>query len=523
MKLPKPYAVAVSVAVSVAIAGATASCSSTADSKPVDNSSVTLLVPNSFTSLDPAYNADLSTGVIAGMLYDRLVAVDSKTGETRGQLAKSFEITPTSARFEIPEGIVCADGKPFTAATAMRNFQRFQDPARPSNRAATAFGGPGYQTRLEGNTIEVKFAKPVAFAARKIAENIAMVCDAGLDKPDSLESTSSGTGPYVLESATTADTYELRLRDDIAAYKWGMGGGTITEKMPRKVTVRMIKDPDTAVNLVNSGRADIALLQPEAVKRVTGDVQKLDASSGSVHMLFNHRPQSSTTSPEVRLALSQLIDRKGYSQVSTNGTATEATSLTSTAAKCSAAGVVKLPSGGEDAAASTLEAAGWKRSNGTWEKNGNPLTVRMLNASEPAAGAEYLRTVMADFGMSVALDTRSGAEAVSAMREGTSWDVVLMGASGITPPLTLIQGPVPPAGNNFGAIDNPSFNAAVTAAITTGDGTDCKLWNEAEEKLFAESDLNPLVQTSLQYVSPTWSMGESTNAFYLNPLLLARR
>jgi peptide/nickel transport system substrate-binding protein len=520
MKTRKPY---VAAAVFTAVAFIATGCSSQGSSPSAEDSSMTILVPNTFTSIDPAFNSDVPTGVISSLLYDRLIGFDTKTGEIQSQLAKSWEISSTSARFEIREDVVCTDGKPFTVNTVERNLKRLQDPAKPSSRVGTAFGGPSFQTKVDGQSVEVTFAKPVAFAARKIAENIALVCDAGLDDPASLEASSSGTGPYVLESATAADTYELRLRDDAAAYKWGLGGGSVTESMPRKITVRLMKDADTTVNLVNSGRADVALLQATSVGRVTGDLSKLTASTGSSVLLFNHRSQTSTETPEVRLALSQLIDREGYSQVATGGVAGAATSLTAPGAQCSANGVIQLPSGGKDSAQATLEKAGWVRTDGVWQKGGKALSVRLINVSDQVTGAEYVRTVMAEFGIDAQLDTRSGAEAVAAMREGTSWDAALISVSGDTPPLTLIQGPVPPTGNNFSAIENAPFNEAVQKATSTGDGTDCELWHEAEKRLFAQADLNPLIQSSLQYVSSKWSLGEGANVFYLNPLNLAQR
>lgn len=511
MKNIKKHLATTALAASMALAVAGCGGGSSAPSSSASDS-LTLLVPNTFTSLDPAFTNDSSTKVIVDLIYDRLVAVDNKSGKIEPQLASSWEITPTSARFDIAKDAKCADGSSFTAQTALKNFERMKDPAKPSPKANSAFSGTAYEASVEGNSVKLTFAKPIPFPERRVSDYITMVCDAGLADPAALEKNSFGTGPYVLESATAADTYQLRLRDDASAYTWGVNGAKITDKMPKKITVRMLKDNDTAINLINSGRADALLTSESAAKRLSDVKSSVVAETGNTYLLFNHRPGSQAETTDVRIAVSQLIDRNGYLQTSANGVGKSATSLTAADGQCSAADVAKLSEGGAEAATKTLEKAGWTKTDGKWMKDGKPLTFRLLNAGEPPAGAQYLSTVLSEFGIDAKLDTRSGAEAVAALRAGEEWEGVLMSTGSSTPPLTLLQGLIPPKGSNFGAIKNQKFDDAVAKAITTGTGGDCSLWNAAEQALLDQADLDPLTTSSLVFVSPNWNLGDSTVA-----------
>ncbi|WP_447648156.1 ABC transporter substrate-binding protein [Microbacterium forte] len=502
----------------LALTACTPATSSSADD------SFTLAVPATFTSFDPAYAGDLASRVVHTFLYDKLLGEDPETGEAVSNLATSWTVTPTSAHFEIADGITCSDGSAFTAETVVRNLERMQDPEKPSPLVGSSFGGLGYTASVgeNGTSVDIEFGSPVAFAERKIAEAPSMVCDAGLDDPAALETEAFGTGPYTLKKASTGSNYELEIRDE---YDWGIDGASLNDEMPATVTVRMLDSPDTIINLVNSGEADAAYLSDGGdASRITGDLSTVTPSAAVSALFFNHRAGTPTADVALRQAISELVDREEFSQVVSQGAGTVADSLTSSGARCSASGEIELPSGGADAATDTLLAAGYTQSDsGAWSKDGAPVAIRLINGGGEVVGAEWIQSLLSDFGFDTVLDTQTGNDAVAALLAGTTWDVALSGYAAATPPLSLVSGAASPEGRNFSAIDNADYNVAVQTALTTGDGADCGLWQESEEIFFEGSELSPLMLTEATIASPTWDLGAGTSTFFLIPTSISAR
>lgn len=487
--------------------------------------SATILIQTGFTSLDPALVSDGYSRVVHSFLYDKLIGKDPQTGKTVSNLASSWEITSTHAHFKIKDGITCSDGKPFTASTVVRNLERFKDPATKSPLTAGFLGSYSYTAALgtDQSSVEITFDKPFAFAEAKLAEGPGFVCDSGLDDPSVLEKTSAGTGPYVLTSAKTGDTYEMKLRDD---YAWGINGAKASHSMPKTVTFRFLADQDAMANLITSRGADVAILRGSANERVkgTGNVSVIRFTTATTSAFFNHREGMATADPAVRKALSQAVSREDFNSVAGDATSSAATSLTDSSATCSAAGKLDsfLPSGGSKAAESTLIQAGWAKSNsGIWAKNGVPLTVRILNLDVPAAGIEYLRSAWSALGVDTKVDSRSGSEAITTAFAGTEWDVTVTGYGAAYLPINLLSGPLPPNGSNFSAIQNPAFDSALHTAIA--GGTDCDKWHGTEEALMQQTDILPLMVDRYDYLSPDFDLGPGPSTFYLVPTNLKKR
>ncbi len=497
-----------------------------AENNPTEQpESATILIPTGLTSLDPALSSDAYSSVVQSFLYDKLIGQDPQTGETVSNLASSWEISSTRAHFEIIEGITCSDGTPFTAATVVRNLERLKDPKTAAPLTSSFLGSYNYKVSLGSNksSVDIEFAKPFAFAERKLAEGPAMVCDSGLDNPATLEQKSAGTGPYELTGAKTGDTYDLKLRDN---YTWGVKGGKTSNSMPMTVSFRLLADQDAMANLVTSGDADIAILYGNANERAkkAGDVSAVEYSAAQTAMFFNHREGLATSDPAVRKALGQVVSREDYNSVAGHKTSSAASSITASSAKCSAVGKIDdlLPSGGTSTAATTLTEAGWKKNaSGVWEKNGTPLTVRLLNLDTPAAGVEYLRSQWSAFGVDVQPDSRGGSEAVQAAFSGTEWDVALSGYGAATPPINLISGPKPPQGANFSAITNGDYDSALTQAIASGQ--DCDKWRETDAALIKQVNILPLMTEKYEYVSPSFDLGAGPSTFYLVPTDLKKK
>lgn len=487
-------------------------------------SQMTVMLGGNYLSLDPALTVDYESRVIQQFVYDRLVAKDPESGKTVSNLASSWSFTPTSAHFVIKDGVVCGDGSAFTAKTVVRNLERLKDPKTQSPLTASILGGYDYTVALGegGSSVEVTFPQPVPFLAERFATGPNMICDAGLDRPDSLAKTPVGTGPYTVSAADPASgTAELELRDD--DYNWGIGGASVTDEMPKAIKFRPVSDPDAMANLVNSGDGDVAQISGSARKRVedAGDTSGLLAATSSHLLYFNHREGFPTADKEVRKALSQVLSPEEYTNVAAPETGYVSTSLTPPNVICSADGKVNddiVSGAGSDAAAETLTTAGWtKNSGGIWEKDGKQLTIRLLNAGAPQAATEYLRSSWAALGVDVKVDSRGDTEAFTVAFAGKEWDVTVMPYGTSTPQPALFSAATPPEGSNLSAIRNTQYDADVKQA-TAADG-DCAKWIDAEAALFQQADVLPLMNDDMKLVSRTWNLG-SPDVFFPIPTAL---
>lgn len=501
-------------AIALAAAISLSACGGAGQSTAVKDASATLLLPTGFTSLDPDKMQDAYSRILGSFLYDRLIGVDPKTGETVSNLASSWTITSKKAHFVIKDGITCSDGSKFTAATAVRNLERMKD----SGAAYLGSGGYTVAAGADGKSIDVNFVDPLPFAANKFAAGPEFVCDSGLDHPDELEQSSAGTGPYVLKNATTGENYVLERRDD---YSWGLDGATSSPQMPKTLTVKFVADADSMANLVISGDADIALLAAQQVARVkqSNEATVIPAYSAVQGLFFNHRPDHLTSSQTVRTALAQAVSATDYTSASGLGVATPAESITPENTPCSAWGKMDnvTPSGGPSAAARTLDADGWaKNSSGVWEKDGTPLKVRLSKVEVPDSGLEYVRSVLSDLGVDVTVDTRTGSEATEALLAGKEWDVSIVSYASATPPITLTSGPTPPTGRNFAAIDNSSVNADIAQMLASND-EGCPHWIKAERETYKAVDFFPLMVDEASYVSLDWDLGVGPDVYFPIP------
>ncbi|MFT4041547.1 MAG: ABC transporter substrate-binding protein [Gordonia sp. (in: high G+C Gram-positive bacteria)] len=487
--------------------------------------SATILLPQGFTSLDPALASEAYSRVVQAFLYDKLIGLDGTTGGAVSNVASSWNITPTKAHFVIKDGITCSDGAPFTAATVVRNLERMKDPKTAAPLTAQFLGSYDYTVALgaDKKSVDIDFPSPVAFLQQKLADGPGLVCDSGLDDPSKLNTKSAGTGPYVLTKATTGDTYVMSRRD---GYTWGINGASTSNAIPKTVTIRFVANEDTMANLMSSGQGDIALLGGAAGKRAkaVGDPSVLAWTLPTTALFFNHRPGYITADTAVRRALSQLLSPKSFAAVTDPVGGTGATSITGANAVCSAAGKLadSLPTGGVTAAATTLTADGWSKGpDGVWQKGGKRLSVHVINDDIAAAGMEYIRSTWAGAGIDVSIDPRSGSAATNALFDNSRWDVSLIGFGASLPRPSLFSGTLPPRGTNFSAITNAGYNKAVEEGAVA-PGSDCAPWIEGEKALMRSADVLPLMIGTTEFISPDYKLGK-LSGIYLVPTSLTKR
>jgi peptide/nickel transport system substrate-binding protein len=98
-----------------------------------------------------------------------------------------------------------------------------------------------------------------------------------------------------------------------------------------------------------------------------------------------------------------------------------------------------------------------------------------------------------------------------------NWDIELEG-NGISLPIQAVpfySGPEPPKGQNWTGIHNPDYDRLVAKAQNQPLPAACTYWNQAEQALFRDVDVVPIVNRPEQWYL---QKAQATYAGYDRPL-----
>lgn len=452
-------------------------------------------------SLSPLTGVSLVQRALVPYAYESLVYTTA-TGEFLPWLAASWEETPTSITYTLKDGVTCSDGTPFTAATAAANITY-----QATEKNGTFWHGSNITTDMsataDGNklTITSKTNNPFLLASTGSVEQ---VCQAGLDKPDSLKDATNGTGLFKLTSVKPGTEYEYTKRTD---YTWGPSGVTSsTEGLPDKVLGKVVTDESTAANLLISGGLNAAGIA--GADRTRLEATGL-ASKGTPNpigeMLFNERADRPTADVRVRQALTLALDRAAVGEVVTDGKYIEMKSLVVQTPLLCVAGGPKwtLPAMDRAKAGALLDEAGYLAGpDGMRAKDGKPLSIRFLyDAGTPshAAGAEEVQAEWKEIGVATELVAEDPAGWSADLYQSYNWDTGFIQLAPGTPvvlSLFFLGKTSEEGGYNFMAVKNDAYNTLAQQAFTAKDSASaCDLWQTAEKELIDRVDVYPLGQT----------------------------
>jgi peptide/nickel transport system substrate-binding protein len=160
-------------------------------------------------TMDPHSQNELLTNAVNGQVYETLVRRDKAMKLVPGLATGWTQLSPTSWRFTLRQGVRFHDGAPFTADDVVFSFQRAKAPTSGIQAYATAMGEP---RRIDDHTVEftlprfnpifLEHASLVFIMNRAWAEKngAAMPLDFKNKEVKFTALNSNGTGPYVLVS-----------------------------------------------------------------------------------------------------------------------------------------------------------------------------------------------------------------------------------------------------------------------------------------------------------------------------------
>ncbi|GAB2834346.1 ABC transporter substrate-binding protein [Actinocorallia aurea] len=452
-------------------------------------------------ALEPAGAALGVTNTTLGFAYDPLVHSDAE-GRIVSGIAEKWDASANQVVFTLRKGVTCADGSAVTAKTVADSMTYLSDPANkavllgvliPAGMTATADEAAG--------TVTLATKEPNPFLLESMTA-VSVVCGKGLADRSLLQAGTSGSGPYTLAEAVSGDHYTFKVRKD---YAWGPAGAGVVKGMPDTVVLKVVKDESTAANLLTSGGLTAGQFTGADRARVAAlpGIRTGSAPDGIGEFFFHQGDDRPGASSEVRKALVQALNLDELRTIASGGNGDPATHLTSLAPDpCRGDAVTgNLPSFDASAAASALDAAGWKAgSDGIRAKDGKRLTLRIAyqTSAGPSvqAGMEFVAQKWKDLGVETKLVGSADAAYSDSLFKNGDWDMawVPLGLSLPTQLTGYLSGASPDDGGaNFAHLDNADYIKLSGEAAATVGVAGCEGWTAAQAALVKNADVVPVV------------------------------
>ena len=482
-----------------ALTGCGGTSNSSGNAEVVEGGTFTFGLSSDPGSLDPQMGAGTSLFTVSKFAYDPLVSVDGKTGKVQSALAKSWQAQGKSVTLTLADGITCSDGTRLTASDVAKNLNFVADPKNKSPFLG-AFLPAGAKAKGDDATrvVTLTLAQPAPFVLNGLA-SLPIVCPSGMAGRSSLKTGTAGTGPYKLIQAAPGDHYTYAIR---SGYTWGPNGATTATKgLPKTVVIKVVENATTAANLLLSGGlngAQVAGPDGERLEKAGLYAAKTPALLGE--QWYNQHAGRATSDPKVRKALTQALDLGQLRKVLTAGHGTAATTLaTIEPVACHGDSVSHaLPATDPQAAGALLDQAGWtKGSDGMRTKGGKPLKLTFLyqnnNGSGGDAAAELAVKQWKAIGVAATAHSENETTLTGTIFGAGDWDVAWVSVNLNSPDqlVPFLSGPAAPKGNNFAAISDPAYDAAVKSAMAIQGTAGCRDWLAAESGLIAKADVVP--------------------------------
>ncbi len=289
----------------------------------------TLVIDTAFNakSVDPARMFQPTDFLVERAMYQTLLGYDG-TDITRPQprLARSWEMSRDgrSYTFQLDPAARFSDGSAVTSADVVFSFDRLKNV-----RADPAFQVDGLSIRADGEhavTISARAPRPEILAIvtgpnlsvvnkRQLTANGGSAA-ANASKADTAErylnSTSAGSGPYVLDSYSNTSQVVLRKNPNF----WGEPAAY------DRIVVRNVQNSQQQQTNLEGGDSQIALdlsaRQADAIDRARFQIQTVNAPE-VLYLGASRASSSPTSNPDINAALRSGIDYEALMQVAGSG------------------------------------------------------------------------------------------------------------------------------------------------------------------------------------------------------------
>ncbi|WP_373892075.1 peptide ABC transporter substrate-binding protein [Weissella confusa] len=444
---------------------------------------------------------------------------NDKSGKPALALAESVEKSEDglSLTFKLRSGLKWSNGDALTAHDFVYGWQRTNDP-KTASQYAYLFSGiknadaiqSGENTDLsslgvtavDDTTLEVQLEKPmpqlesVLTMAPFYPQNQKFVEKVGKKYGTAAKYTLS-SGPYILKDWTGSNNkYSLVKNKNYYDAK--------VVKTP-KVVIQTIKDQNTGYNLYKSGKVDFTNLSPDQVKASKKNkAYKVIPQASTFYMEFNQKKVKALANQKIRQAISYSIDRKTLSDKILTGTATPATTFTSTKLAVDPNTNKDFAKSAEVKGAIAYDKTKAKKlfKEGMKEAGVKKLTLQMVTDDTDGAKrtAQFLQSQMEKLdGLKIDIKTVPFKQRL-ALSQDKKFDLVITAwGADYGDPSTFLDLYTKDSSFNNGSWDNAQYNELMQAAKTTDVNDDKKRYDDykqAEQIIDKEVGVAPLYYRS---------------------------
>ncbi|MEK8129704.1 peptide ABC transporter substrate-binding protein [Paenibacillus filicis] len=297
----------------------------------------------------PALDSSIATTnpsfTILNAVNEGLYRLDAD-GKPQPALAKELpKISPDGLVYTVTlrDGLKWADGSALTANDFVWAYQRTLDPATKAKYAsmlAWIKGGNDLNKakpeELEAKkaalgikakddkTLEITLERPVAFFVDQLAMPLFFPQKADFvtkqaDKNGADADKVLGAGPFKLEKWDHEQQLVMVKNENY----WDAANVKLN-----KVTVNIVKDPNTSLNMFETNQVDLTVLRGEQAKMFQGKPElAIKKEFVSAYVMFQNKKNPAFGNAKIRQALGMAIDRKAYNEVVLGGTSIPSTGL----------------------------------------------------------------------------------------------------------------------------------------------------------------------------------------------------
>ncbi|MUG72582.1 MULTISPECIES: peptide ABC transporter substrate-binding protein [Paenibacillus] len=296
-------------------------------------------------ALDSSIATTNPTFTIINAINEGLYRLNGE-GKPEPALAKELpSISPDGLVYTITlrDGLKWADGSPLTANDFVWAYQRTLDPATKAKYAsmlAWIKGGTALNTAKpeevearkaelgvkakDDRTLEITLERPVAFFTDQLSMPIFFPQKADFvktqgDKYGADADKVIGAGPFKLEKWDHEQQLVMVKNENY----WDAANVKLT-----KVTVNVVKDPNTALNMFETDQVDLTELKGDQFQMYQGKPElTLKKEFVTSYIMFHNNKVPAFANAKIRKALGMAVDRKALNEVVLGGASIPSTGL----------------------------------------------------------------------------------------------------------------------------------------------------------------------------------------------------
>ena len=271
-------------------------------------------ISTNLSTLDPAESQDVVTNDFMALTFEGLVGF-GPTNAIEPRVAKSWTISPDGRvyTFHIRPNVTFSNGKSLTAADVQATWERNCAPGKGSPLPANYLGDiDGVTDRLASRapsirgvkvidplTLQVTLAQPRPYFLAKLAYPLAMILPSGTGP---IRSTAQmiGSGPFIPQ------TFEPNGSTILTANpRYWQGSPAL-----RKLTLTVVADPTTKINLFRTGRLDTCGLTQFEIPTIKKEFTVISSDRAAIFYIgMNGTVYPPFSDVRVRRAFVMAVDR----------------------------------------------------------------------------------------------------------------------------------------------------------------------------------------------------------------------